>query len=313
MAEYLLYEGNNKIEAGGDNVWLTFFTSGSRLIIKHRTSEAVSGNFPHVGITARVGLAVLLRNVNEMLEPTSAWKPVELLANKEEEAVNLSHIVPKGTKYQIGIYGPILAQLVYLSVQTEEGAYFSFGQGNEQNCTTDKKVQFLAVGGKHTFGIGVTSTAMMYSNILRRNYKIHLDRMASFHKQTVKENLENLVRVNALNSYDVVIYEIGKFESSETDFVSNFNCLLNQMSGAKKILLWHAWDEKYLRKNPRIIELLNEYIPRYGNIEVLNFDYFFQQEYADKYTYSTNFLNDAANVHIYGKFEEILRNEIWNT
>ena len=42
-----------------------FFTDAQRFVINYAVDEVKAGNFPHVGITAREGLAVLYRKCKE--------------------------------------------------------------------------------------------------------------------------------------------------------------------------------------------------------------------------------------------------------
>ena len=126
MREYCLYDGKNKIEDHGDNAFTTFYSNAQKFTVNYSISNIVKGNFPHVGVTAREGLAILIRDIDENQRPVSAWKPVDLLSKKNEEVINLSHIVQKNASYQIAMYGPILAHLEKLSVIVNEEDSFYF-------------------------------------------------------------------------------------------------------------------------------------------------------------------------------------------
>ena len=269
MKEYCLYEGNSKIENNGDNVFVTFFSNAQRFTVSYSVSDVVKGNFPHIGVTAREGLSILIRDTDKNHNPISAWKPVELLSKKNEDVINVSHIVKKGASYQIAMYGPILAHLEKVSVLMNEDDFFLW----KKREVRDTKI--FAGGGKHTFGIGVTSSAMMFSNIFRRNYDVKVDRISSYNVSSVKTEYERIKQVDNISSYDVVIYEISKYDTKECDFKQNMELLVNELCKGKKVIVWHSYYNNSEDKIDDIGKTLERVTKQYKNCKYLNLNYLF--------------------------------------
>lgn len=303
MKEYCLYEGNSKIENNGDNVFVTFFSNAQRFTVSYSVSDVVNGNFPHVGVTAREGLAILIRNTDKKYKPIFAWKPVDLLSKNKEDTINLSHIVKKGENYQIAIYGPILAHLDKLSIKINDDEVLNYEEAGYVNS------KIFAGGGKHTFGIGVTSSAMMFSNILRRNYDVKVDRFSSYNITSVKAEYERIKQIDNISAYDAVIYEISKYNTDECDFEHNIQLLVRELCKSKKVIIWHSYDSCANDKDDNIAKLLELVTAQYENCRYMNLNFLFDEE---QYTYSTNFLNDAANIVIYKELERNLRDDTWS-
>lgn len=304
MAEYILYQNSNNIEKIGDNVCLRFYSDAQRFVLKYSVSDIVNGNFPHVGVTAREGLAILFREYNENCKDNFYWKSLDLYNKNSEISVNMSHVIQKGKKFEIIIYGPILSTLNKMSIILEDDKYFQLN-----NTKYQKKL--LVIGGRKTFGIGVTSTSMMFSNILKRNYCIQVDRVSSHGNNFLKDIAESLKEIE-ISNYDAVICEIDELGQSESIVKAYLEKMLHEISAAKKVILWHAIDDNAWKKRHETEAVINRSLYKYSNFSYLNLNFLFSPQYVDICTYSIKFINDAGNILIYSSISKELEALSWS-
>lgn len=305
MTEYILYKRDSHIERRGDNVCIRFYSDAQRFVVKYAVSEIVDGNFPHVGVTAREGIAMLFREHDENFDKHFSWKPVDVLAKDTEVSVNMSHIVQKGKKYEMIMFGPILSCLDQVLFMVENGTYF-------QLHNPDYKRRLLVIGGQETFGIGVTSTPMMFSNILRRNYCAQVDRISCCNKNFLNNVYEWVKELGQLSDYDVVICEIDELGQDANTVKEYLEALFHQISEAKRVIVWHALDETFWKRRQEIELLIKSISQEHSGFSYLNLDFLFEPKYVDRCTYSTNFINDAANILIYRALNKELEALQWN-
>ena len=151
---------------------------------------------------------------------------------------------------------------------------------------------------------------MMFSNIFQRNSDINVDRFSSYKGASVKDEYDQIKEIGNIASYEAVIYEISKYDTNESDFEKNLELLVNELSKGKKVIVWHSNDDG--KKGYDISKKLEKVLSQYKNCKYLNFDFLFDEINKDLYTYSTNFLNDAANIYIYKELDKNLRVDTWN-
>ncbi|MDE7131285.1 MAG: hypothetical protein K2O65_05755 [Lachnospiraceae bacterium] len=306
--EYTLYIAESNVESDGNNVYLSFITDAQRFIINYAVSDIRNGNFPHVGITAREGLAVLYKNYDECIGNVSQgeWMPVDLLARDYKSLINMSHMIKRGQKYKIIIYGPILAHLERLSVEIDESDYYC----SKSMRSNLKKILFL--GGAKTFGIGVTSTAMMFSNIIRRNNEIEVDRI-SYNQRNFLKNISDFLddTIETIN-YDMIILESDGIGQDKKMIECYLDKILSQLSKDCVILIWHSLPKTDLEKKKLLSGIVKNRVLYSTNCIYLNLDFIFSEEYIDLCTYSVNFVNDAGNILIYESLNQEIKRCLWN-
>lgn len=304
VKEYILHE--KSVEKRGDNIYLRFCSNALRFTIRYQVSNVVNGYFPHVGITAREGLALLWREHIEAPEQNIPWKPIDLICRDTETEINMSHLIRRGQTYEIAVYGPILACLDKVSVSVKDDELFS---------VPDVKYErnILVLGGRKTFGIGVTSSSMMFSNIIRRNHEVRLKRIAVSDNNFLKDIYDQTADMEDISGYDTVICEIDAQGQDDRIVREYLESTLKLLAKAKHVVLWHAAKETVWKRKQEIKTLIDSVLQQYNSFSYLDLNCLFSPEYADMCTYSANFINDAANILIYQAIEKELETYLWNT
>ncbi len=308
VKEYTLYKAEENIEAYGDNVCISFFTDAQRFVINYAVDEVKAGNFPHVGITAREGLAVLYRKCKEDTKNNCSepWMPVDLLSRDYHVSVNMSHMIRKTEKYEVLIYGPILAHLIQLSIEADAENYFQA----KVPCGNCKKILFL--GGVETYGMGVTSAAMMFSNVIRRHDNVTADRISYNQNDYLNLIHGSLKNIADISVYDAVIIEadsMGQRKEIVNDYLKK---VLEQVSPCGHIMIWHSIADTDSEKKCIVKNIVKEWTESHENCAYLNLDFIFTEQYKDMCTYSNKFMNDAGNVMLYRSISKEIARYLWN-
>ena len=81
-----------------------FESNAQHFRIHYQAKNVVSGNYPHIGVTAREGIHVLYRN-----KGTVQWLNVDAFTSRNSPiAVNMKYLAQNNQDYEILIYGPLL-------------------------------------------------------------------------------------------------------------------------------------------------------------------------------------------------------------
>lgn len=300
MKKYLIYSEQKNIENHGESACVMFKTDALKFSIEYVITEKKNGNYPHVGITAREGLAVLYRKCKE--NEVSYWEPVDLFAGDSPASVNMSHLIRKNEMYEIIIHGPILSHLEKVLIHLEDTDYFE--QVSEK---ADKEI--LLLGGVHTFGTGVTSAGMIFSNIFKREYCVNIHKYA-FNSKNFLKPLNNIVQeISDFSQYDLVILEADTYGQADEIVQSELKQIIHRISEARNVIVWHSLPEQCKHKRDYIASVLGQ---ENTDINYCDMDDLFSPSHKDMCTYSINFLNDAGNVMIYHALNKEIRENIWN-
>lgn len=273
-----------------------FETDAQSFKINYDLINPVRGNFPHVGITAREGLCVLYYSPKE-----KTWLNVDVYTRNSQVTVLMSHMVDKGQRYKIMIYGPILSQINNLTVEVPDDNYSNIIMDEFDN-------QITVFGGIHSFGIGCTTVGVMFSNILSRklNYKIN---NITFNDRNylekiyvlLKENKGLFKKKNALPKSEIAILELDYYNQDDAIVDLYLKDVVKLMKkNYKTVICWFTLPPKKNSKKEKIYEILENDIKK-GKIILEDCSFLYDEEYYDMCTFGYHFINDAGNIMIFKK------------
>ncbi|MBE6485724.1 MAG: hypothetical protein E7Z85_02640 [Methanosphaera stadtmanae] len=279
-----------------------FKTNAQRFKINFKVTDIIRGNYPHVGIPAHEGIMVLYRkSVNspqkDLKERT--WYNVEAYTERYDTTVFMHHLVKPGEEYEVMIYGPILSKISQLEIEHPEGTF-------AEEIKESPKSKILVAGGTMSFGIGCTTSAMLFSSILSRKFNASVDHL-TFNNSNYLTDINNYYKENnEKNEYDIGILELD-YSNQKDELVDTYlkNVITMMKSHCKKLICWYSLPPYRSYKKNKINTILNE-IPS-ENIIFQDISYLFDKENVDICSYSGNFINDSGNMLIYKKLEEIIR------
>ena len=182
--------------------------------IHFQTRNVLSGNYPHMGVTAREGIHVLYR-----ISGTSQWFNVDAYSSRNSPVdVNMKYLAHAGEPYEILIYGPVLSEIELLKIEVDDDSDITVLNNEISN-------DILIVGGIHSLGIGCTASGVMFSNILARRFDKHFQNISFNEENHLKAIYEKLDNYN-LDKYDTIILEL--------DYIRQGNAVFDKY--AKKVI-----------------------------------------------------------------------------
>lgn len=275
-----------KITRGG----VKLCTNARKFIIKFSICDQIIGNYPHVGISAQNGITVLYST-----DEGKKWYTIECIDSRDNHnylIIDMNKFLVTQEKIQIIITSPILASLKELYI------------GIPKNCflypvSKERRKKLLFLGGIHTYGIGCTTSAMLFSNIVMRkgDYVVYNEAIKSndYLRDTLKILKHNL---DFLTEIDAVFLEGNYFRQSEKDFCENMPEILDILNKFNfPVFIWNTALEKFLKLN--LDKKIRKDIYLLKTWDVL-------RQNKELYFFSNNFINDAANVILSENFLKLL-------
>ena len=129
-----------------DNIF-KFRTNATIFKISYDIREPVKGDYPQFGLSAREGLLLLYKFIDEY-----NWYNLDAYARKKDVSVKMTHISDGERYYDVIIYGPNLTHLSKLNIEISDEF-----EGEIIDLNSNRKMMIL--GGLNTFGIGCTSSS----------------------------------------------------------------------------------------------------------------------------------------------------------
>lgn len=251
------------------------------------------GTFPHVGVTAREGLLVMFKRAED-----KSWMVINAYSRKSPATINMKPLVEADEEYDILIYGPFLGKFAELYLDIPEGCPIVSIEENEID-------RIVVAGGVHSFGIGCTTSSMLFSSIIGRKTNSIVNNF-SFNKHDFLKAYNRLYVEGdrKVPTHDVGILEIDSYSQSEEDLEKYLCKVVDYFkSRCKKLICWYALPSESESKK----SLINELLKDYGDeIIVEDISCIYSKEYSDICVYSNKFINDTANVMIYKKLSKWL-------
>lgn len=268
-------------------------TNAETFKIFYELEHVKKGTFPHVGVTAREGLLVMFKRPTD-----KSWMVINAYSRKSPVTISMKPLVNKDEVYDILIYGPMLATFSELYLDIPEGCPIISIQENEID-------RIVIAGGVNSFGIGCTTTSMLFSSIIGRKTNSIVNNYALNNNSFLKEYHAVYVEGNRkVPMHDIGILEIDSYAQSKVD-LEKYLCDVVDIfkSRCEKLICWFALPPESESKKPLIKELLKDYE---DEIIIEDISCIFSEEYVDMCAYSNRFINDTANVMIYKKLSKWL-------
>lgn len=271
-----------------------FITNSTTFTLSYHIRDGKKGNYPYMGISFREGLALMFR------QGTGSWLPLDLFSSSQTSVkVNMSHLIPAGEKYEVLIYGPAMAVLEDLQVEIAEDSFLEFPERWE------KSILFL--GGNKTFGAGVTSAAMKFSNAIGRYLNAEIVNAASLNRDFTVYMEDSLNYLQDISKYSAIVIEIdGRGNNAQLN-PELLQKIMNTIGNSVSVVIWHALSPSQHLLSEQAMQTVEEIRKHNANLHYLNLDYILQKDYAELCTYSMNFINDAGNVEITNALRPILK------
>ena len=292
-----LYEENNKIHL--INHCFRFKTNADTIIIKYSIKNIQTGNFPHLGITARQGFSILYKPCNSQF-----WKHIDCISSVKKEDVYTKEMRRYDIDtdfYEIMILSPILSDVVDLEIGVEKNYIF-------ESIKKDGEKKVLLLGGPHTFGIGATSSALFLSNIIARKLDCIIYNIASYRKNYMQLILENMEYCNPfINAANIIVLEYDYLKQDINSLEKYVVPIIQKLiQNDVQVILWKSsfYLDNYSKEKETLIDKI---IYNNNKIKKIIFDNVTSYETQDLYTYSENFINDAGHTFIAKQLLKYLR------
>lgn len=268
-----------------------FEADAQRFRIHYQIPDELSGNYPHMGVTAREGIHVLYR-----ISGTTQWLNVDAYTYRNSPInVNMKYLANDDQSYEILIYGPVFSEIKLLKIEVEDSSKITL-------LSNDISNDLLFVGGIHSSGIGCTASGVMFPNILARRFDKHFQNISFNEINYLKTIHEKLNRYN-LGKYDTIILELDYIRQDGAVFDKYAEKVIKKLkSRCKNLICWYAIpksEEKYSK--------LNEFAQKYSkkrDIAILDLSFIYDEEFSEMCTHSKNFINDTGNIMIYKRLYE---------
>lgn len=271
-----------------------FKTNAPTFSIELTVKEQINGFYPHVGLSAKKGLMLLYKT-----KDSENWFNVDAFTSRHNTNVNMTHLVKKGEEYEILVYGPILSKLTELKINLPKGS-----TGTVMNDYSDFEI--LVAGGLYSYGIGCTTTSLMFSNILGRKTNSKVDNISFKDNKFLKKTYELLKDEENFSDYTIGILEVDNFAQDEKYIEKYLKKTIDLMkSYCKQVICWYSTSDNLINNKEKVLEVLNEYDSS-ENINFIDLSFTFNDENRDICTYSNKFINDTGNIMIFKKMEDIV-------
>ena len=173
-----------------------FEADAQRFRIHYQIHDELSGNYPHMGVTAREGIHILYR-----ITGTTQWLNVDAYTHRNSPInVNMKYLADIGQSYEILIYGPVFSEIKLLKIEVEDSSKITL-------LSNDISNDLLFVGGIHSSGIGCTASGVMFPNILARRFDKHFQNI-SFNEINYLKTIHEKLNSYNLGKYDTIILEL---------------------------------------------------------------------------------------------------------
>ncbi len=292
-----------------NSVYISFISNSPTIAFKYSVVNRMLGDLTHTGISVQCGIAYSYRVIDE-----DKWHNLDCYLGREEKCckiIPMNKYVRDNKYYEIRIYAPSFSYLgdVVVAIEDEYDA-----------VPVDKgphKVCFL--GGLATFGTGVTSSTLMFTNLMTRRYQIEVKNI-SFYFWNWMDKLKPFLEKTSeqIQDCDLVFLECDASTLSLEVLKHNLEeitVFLLENTKAK-VVLWNqpiCYDNKTDEKKHYIENMVNNLMEKYPCRIKLNDSYsVWDEQEIDYYSNDANYLNDNGNIYIYNRLknnvEELCRN-----
>lgn len=277
-----------------DSMAYKFESNAPLFTINYEVSDIVKGYYPQIGLTAREGICIMYRPSGE-----KQWFNIDCYTIISSVKINMTNFVDKDELYEIMIYGPIIGNLSKLEVVIPDDSY-----ANIINLIPEKSL--VVAGGSNSYGVGCTTTGLMFSNILERKLNAEVYHI-TYNTQNYLEPIHNFYKNSNPPVCDVGILELDHYSQNESVVENVLPEVISLMKQRCKYLIgWYCLANVKSYKKIIANNTINDYI--YNNdIEIVDLSYLYDDEYREMCTYNNFYINDSGNVMVYKKLKETIR------
>lgn len=278
-----------------------FKTNAQKFKTEFKAENEHPGNYPHVGISAQEGIMVLYRKCVDSDDSSTerTWYNVESYTERYDSTVYMHHLVRPQEDYEVLIYGPIINNLSQMEIESPDGTYLE-----TLDTPYDKKL--LVAGGLISHGLGCTTSAICFPNILGRKLNASVDYITYSDGTYLDKVHEYLNNTDISEVYDVGILELDYSNQNDEVVKEHLKDVIELMkTHCKHLICWSSIPGYKSYKKTVINDIVNEV--KDDNISLADYSFIFNKENVDICTYSGNYINDSGNVMIYRKLEELIR------
>ena len=297
--------------SGREGKCIRFNTNAINFTLTFSVKGQPKGNYPHIGNAIRQGITLLYKKKHQ-----KNWYNFDIYECRVPETViyeeiSFSHIMDEGEEYDVLIYGPVMSNLTVLEVSAGSRYYI-------KPCliNANDKPSIICFGGIHTYGCGVTSPGLMFSNLLGRFLEINNVRVAYNKKFYLKDVLDFLEK-NTLSKFhdnDLFIIEYDYVHSDILKQAEALEKLLTLLkNNPRKVIFWKTIPQVVTENQSRIIieNLIESAIEQNKNMYKIDCSHLYNDENRWLMTHSWNYINDAGNIEIYKTLFNNIK-KIWN-
>lgn len=278
---------------------IRFITNSKELLIKFAVKHTLSGNYPHIGITAQCGIAIMYRCYE-----SNQWYHIDCVLSRDETGIFYQNMTKFDitSMYEILIYGPLIASLSELVVGIDERSHI--------DSKKDKLDVMLFLGGIHTFGVGCTSSALSFPNIVARKGKQYTIYNCSVntrnHIEYINNNINSILPILEKASGVILEYD---YIRQEIKSLKKINKLIEKIKSYNiPIVLWRVenFNSTLCKEKEKII---NEVFCNISGLYIMSTQSIFENLWSEVCTLSENFINDTGNVLISKKLIEYMEDK----
>lgn len=265
-----------------------FKTNAPYFNIDFHIDEKRKGYYPHVGLSSQEGIMVLFRK-------SGNWYNLDCFTERFDKLIFMNKHVNENEEYEVLIYGPILNHINRLSIETPDESY--------AECINDlDNGNILVCGGLVSHGMGCTTPALVFGNILGRKLNVSVD-FNTFNDKDFLEKVNNTYPEMSDKKYYIGILEVDYSNQNDQQVQKHLlNVVKHMKSHCNHLICWSSLPPYRFYKKNNINKILED------NEDIILEDYsFIHEKFEDICTYSGNFLNDSANMMISEKLEEKIR------
>lgn len=282
-------------------VQIRLISDAPNISVRSTVDDKFNAELPHTGICAQHGLACSYRICGEDI-----WHNADCYSGRDttyEVLIELAAVVPAGKKYEAVIYGPIFSYISDMDMMID--------YDYTMEPVDRKRDKVLFIGGPVTYGAGVTSTSMMFSNIFARRYDIEPVNLSYYWWNWMEGQREVLNKMeNQLKDIKLIYLECDtprmSYSIMEENLPKIVEFLLEKTDA--RIVLWNYPVSVALPSNEERQAFIKNMMDNYETDRLVFCDNYskWSENDFDMYTYDGCFVNDTGNIWIYKTLEQYM-------
>lgn len=262
-------------------ITIQFITNSKKIDIKGHVTNYMCGKSPHVGITAGRGMCFQFKRMTE-----NEWINFDCIAGHEnffEKSINMERYTQNYNNkfYHFAMLCPILSCIDDLHISIDDDAIIKIDN------TIDRTKPIVILGGKISYGIGTTTSAYLYSNMLLHKTNREVFNFSISTGLTYNDEIYKIIK--SINPHNTIIECDENLTKAEIIHKWLPKCI-NQLEQNNILIIQNGITYK-----KSILNLLNELSNKY-TFKILDGNDIFLDNDKELCSYNTNYVNDYYNV-----------------